>query len=108
MRYEDMVRRVCGEDWRTVNPQEREGGYGVACVLGFIRGAKPTVGEMAGHLGITPDEIIVAMTRLNRNGIFTPRFNARKDPELAKHLSQQDAQRAWSQIAAIAGGFLGV
>lgn len=109
MRYEEMVRRYCGENWKTINENEREGGMGVACVLGYIRGnVKPSIPDLAAHLGVPPDDIVSAYARLQRNGIFSPRFNARKDEELTGHPSDTNTQRAWAHIAAISGGFLGV
>lgn len=103
MKYEDFVRRVCGDDWRTVNDAERHGGYGVACVKAFMRGVRPSAADLATHLQVTPDEIATAYNRLNRNGIFSHRWAAKKDAEL-----QRDSEFAWAHIAALASGFLGL
>jgi hypothetical protein len=108
MRYEDMVRRVCGENWKTVAKEEREGGYGVACVEAYRRGVRPTVNDLASHLAVTPEEILSAHARLLRNGVFSQRWNARKDQVLQNGVADDDGQRAWAHVAAIAGGFIGV
>lgn len=103
MKYEDFVRRVCGDDWRTVNDAERHGGYGVACIKAFMRGVRPSAVDLAAHLQVTPDEIATAYNRLNRNGVFSHRWAAKRDT-----LLQTEDDHAWSHIAAIAGGFVGI
>jgi hypothetical protein len=108
MRYEDFVRKVCGDDWKAVSLEERQGGYGVACMAAFMRNAKPSVNEMANHLGIISDEIYMPFTRLARAGAFNQRWNAKRDKALLSHMGDDEAQRAWSHIAAIASGFIGV
>jgi hypothetical protein len=108
MRYEDIVRKVCGDDWRTVSHSEREGGYGVACVLAFMRGAKPNIGDLANHLGVAADEIVPAYQRLNRSGAFSNRWNVKRDRAMQGHMSDEETQKTWAHIAAVAGGFIGV
>ena len=107
MRYEEAVRRICGENWRTVNIDEKDGGYGVALAIAFIKGTKPTVGDMCNHLGITPEEMLPAFNRLHRMGVFS-RFNLRKDKTYQLSLSEDEAQRAFAHIAGLAGGLIGV
>lgn len=109
MRYEDMVRRVCGEDWKTVNPQEKAGGIGVACVLAFIRGnVKPSIQDFSNFLGVEDSEIVFPYTRLSRVGVFSQRFNAKKDPLLTNNFGSDESQRAWGHIAGISSGYIGV
>ena len=108
MRYEDTVRRVCGENWKTVNHQEKEGGIGVAIVQAYLRGTKPSVMDMAQNLGINPDEIVAPFSRLARNGVFSYAFNAKKDPILNASLGDDETHRAWGHIAGTASGFIGV
>ncbi len=108
MKYEDSVRRVCGDNWRSVGREERDGGYGVACMKAFLQGVRPSVSDLSSHLQVSIDEIVAAHTRLLRNGAFTPRFNAKRDEALLKNINEDDAQRAWGHIAALAGGFIGV
>jgi hypothetical protein len=109
MRYEETVRRFCGEDWKTVNKEEKEGGIGVAMVLGLIRAnVKPTIGDFSAHLGVPADDIVVPFNRLQRAGVFTTRFNVKKDDMLNGHPSDSETQWAWGQIAGISGGLTGV
>lgn len=108
MKYEDVVRKVCGDGWRAVSKEERDGGYGVACVVAFLRGVRPSVADLASHLQVSSDEILPAHTRLLRNGVFSSRFNAKRDQALLSNLAEEEAQRAWAHIAALAGGFIGV
>ena len=78
MKYEEIVKTICGEAWQ-VNQVERDGGYGVACLLAFMKGSKPTVDAIATHLGVSIDEIQLPYSRLIRAGVFSNEFNARED-----------------------------
>jgi hypothetical protein len=108
MKYEEVVRRICGDTWKTESKEERDGGYGVACVLAFMRGVRPSLADLSSHLQVTTEEIAPAHLRLTRNGVFTSRFNAKRDSSLQMNLSQDESQRAWAHIAALSGGFIGV
>lgn len=108
MKYEDHVRKICGESWRTVSDQERHGGYGVACMTAYLRGVKPALPDVAKHLGVTADEIGTPFVRLLRNGAFhRDRWNSKNDNSLMGNEGEDEAQRAWSFVAAVASGFLG-
>ncbi len=108
MKYEDIVQLVCGDDWYRINHDERDGGVGVACVVAFIRGVRPNVQDLSSHLQLAPDDIIAPFNRLQRNGVFSAAFNAKRDEALNdRNLEDDEALRAWSHIAAVAGGFLG-
>lgn len=109
MKYEDHVRKVCGESWRTVEEQEKQGGYAVACMIAFLRGVKPTLTEMAKHLGVSSDEISQPFVRLLRNGAFyREKWNAKNDSSLIGNEGEDEAQRSWAFVAAVGSGFLGV
>ena len=109
MRYEDTVRKVCGDNWKTVAPQERDGGYGVAIVIAFLRGCRPSISDLSTHLEVGSDEIITAYTRLAKNGVFQKTWGARKDKALLGQAeSRGEHDLAWSHIAALAGGFIGL
>lgn len=108
MKYEEVVRRICGDDWRTVSPQERDGGYGVACVQAFLKGVRPVPADLAAHLSVKPDDLIVGYTRLNKNGVFSyDNYNAKHDKGLQAPMGSDDWNRTWGHIAAMAGGFMG-
>ena len=109
MKYEDQVRKICGETWRTVNEDECIGGYGVACVIAYMRGVKPSLPDVAKHLGVTPDEINVPFVRLLRNGVFhRDKWNTKEDKSLLGDSGEEEAHRAWAFVAAVSSGFLGV
>ena len=109
MKYEEYVRRICGESWKTVSESERQGGFGVACVMAYMRGVKPSLPELSKHLGVTPDEINVPFVRLLRNGVFNrDRWNTKSDPDLLGNTGDDNAERCWAFVAAVGGGFLGV
>lgn len=106
MRYEDTVRKVCGDDWKTINPQEKEGGMGVAIVQGYLRGTRPALNDMATHLGVPTDEIYAPFTRLAKAGVFSKEWGAKKDTWLNNKDSDYH-NFAWSHIAGLASGFVG-
>ena len=114
MRYEDTVRKICGDDWKTVAAQEKEGGFGVAIVTAYLRGCRPAVNDLVAHLSgkpgeVTPDDIIAPYTRLMRAGVFSKDWGARKDKALLNQTGiKEDFDRAMSHVAGIAGGFIGV
>ena len=108
MKYEDEVRRVCGDDWRVASVQEKDGGYGVACLQAFIKGVRPVPADLAAHLSVRPDDIIAGYTRLNKNGVFSyDGFDAKHDKALLSKVGSEEWNRSWAHIAAMAGGFMG-
>ena len=77
MKYEEIVADVCGKNWRLVNKEEYQGGLGVAVVLSYLKGTKPTVDEISKHLGVLPDDLWEPFQRLLYGGVFLKEFNAR-------------------------------
>lgn len=109
MKYEDQVRKICGESWKTTSPQEQLGGYAVACMIAYMRGVKPALQDVAKHLGVTADEINIPFVRLLRNGAFhRDGWDAKNDSSLLGDVSEEDAHRIWAFVAAVGSGFLGV
>ena len=122
MKYNEVVCNICGDNWESGPYEEREGGYGVACMLAYLNGAKPTIEDISDHLGVKEKVIRVPFYRLLESGLFSKSFNARNDPtligdgrtETSKHLEKDDytftvsdsIQAAWCQIAAVAGGLV--
>jgi len=108
MKYEDQVRRICGEDWRVVSDQERQGGYAVAILIAYLKGTRPTLQDIANHLGVTADEINVSFIRLLRSGAFhRDEWNSKNNPDLLGNSSESEAHRMWAFVAAVGGGYLG-
>jgi hypothetical protein len=108
MRYEDAVRKICGDDWKTVSYGEREGGVGVAVMIAFIRGTRPTLNDMAVHLGVPVDELHAPFTRLAKSGAFSKEWGAKKDDLLLGNTQdRKEHDKAWCHIAGIAGGLIG-
>lgn len=117
MKYLDVVEHVCGKTWKETE-EEEQGGYGVACMIAFLKGVEPNLQNMADHLNVEKYKLKKAFVRLTGNGLFSDKCNAKKDRELlgkgfsdsSLHMSiwtEDDAYRAaWCHIAAIAGGFI--
>tara|TARA_Y100000310_G_C20031399_1_gene511969 strand:- start:24 stop:392 length:369 start_codon:yes stop_codon:yes gene_type:complete len=117
MRYGDIVEQVCGSSWRNTEA-EKDGGYGVACMVAFLRGTNPSLRDLAAHLEVEPRRIKKAFIKMSSTGLFTDKFGARDNKELlgrgvsnsVQHMNcwtSDDAYRAaWCQVAAIASGFI--
>ena len=111
MKFEEDVCQVCSlEDWENVPQDEREGALGVALVRAFLENVRPSFEELSKALELTPKEIEdaeVSYRRLQASGVFSMRFNARRDRCLQGWSSRADGRTAWCHIAAIAAGWIG-
>ena len=107
MRYEKLVQKYCGPNWRDLEGPEKMGGFGVACMLAFIDGkVDANVDAIAGHLEVTPSEIQVPFVNLLRSGLFYNEFNARNDVALNGNDTRTNVLCAWGHVAGIAGGLI--
>jgi|10_taG_2_1085330.scaffolds.fasta_scaffold70889_2 hypothetical protein len=117
MKYGDMVEQVCGIGWRSTET-EKDGGYGVACMVAFLRGENPSLRDLANHLEVEPRRIKKAFIKMSSTGLFTDKFNAKNNNELLGRgfsdsvqymncwTSDDGYRAAWCQIAAIASGLI--
>ena len=106
MKYGEIVSSVCGENWRTVNQEECEGGYGVACLLAFMKGADANAESLARHLGVAVEDIQASYSRLLRSGLFSEDFDAKHDKWLLGKCSNRQSECAWGHVAGIAAGLI--
>jgi len=118
MQYESIISDICGRNWRSASEFDYQGGLGVAIVLSYLKGVKPTIDDMSKHLDIVTDDLYGPFQRLLYGGIFLKEFNARSDPELlgrgisesvakAECIEDKDLIRnAWCQVAGIASGII--
>ena len=118
MLYEEIVADVCGKNWRSVNKEEFQGGLGIAIVLSYLKGIKPTVDDISKHLNVSSDDLWEPFQRLLYGGVFLKEFNARMDPELLgsgisssaltiESMTQEAMTRsAWCHVSAIASGLI--
>ena len=118
MKYEEIVSDVCGRNWRSVNKEEFQGGLGVAILLSYLKGIKPTIDDISKHLGVSSDDLWEPFQRLLYGGVFLKEFNARMDPELlangisptaltVENMTASDMTRnAWCHVAGIASGLI--
>lgn len=110
--YEDIVRYVCGDNWISTDSDERDGGYGVALTLAYIRGVTPRLGDMASEIGTPAFVLEFAFRRLQVNGIFCSRSPVSSDPDLfAANAATEEGQyrclMAWCNIAGLSSGWTG-
>ena len=118
MKYEEIVVDVCGKNWRSVNREEFQGGLGVAIVLSYLKGIRPTIDDISKHLSVPSDDLWEPFQRLLYGGVFLKEFNARMDPELLGNgisstasavecITPKDMIRnAWCHVAGIASGLI--
>lgn len=102
---DNRVRYVCGEKWFDGPQEEREGGYAVAIMSAYLDGCRPTIEDIADYLGLDEQEVSeieVPYRRMLVSGLFSPKFNARRDKAL-----QSKDDTAWCYIAGIGSGFVG-
>ena len=118
-KYEKIVCEIChikelkdGISW-----VEMEQALGVAMVLSYIKGIKPTPPSFAAHLDVPTSFLEDAYSRLRDNGVFDEQYNAREDKVLkggnqnliksqfisSRHLTEI----SWCHLAAIACGMIG-
>lgn len=104
MKYEETVRKICGENWRDASTTDREGGYGVAIVYAFLKGTRPTINDMSNSLDVDISDIEIPYSRLARAGVFSKKWNAKSDPYL--NIKNIDSW-GFSHIAGLASGNIG-
>lgn len=98
---ENLVRQICGAQWRNLPEQERDAAWGVAIVKSVLDGVDPDLHELSSHLGVEKDLLIPAFRRLSLNGVFlTDRI--RRDTPL-----RRGDQLAWCYYAGYACGAVG-
>ena len=107
MKYENIVEHFCTRNWKD-SEIERRGGIGVACVLSFIDGIEPKPDALAKWLGLPVEEVKEPFISLAINGVFGERYNAKSDTALLGKASEFESQLAWTTIAGMASGLVGI
>lgn len=111
--YENIVKHVCGDDWCSDNrsADEKDGGFGVAMILAFIRGTSSRLNDLAREINVPPYALDMAYKRLQINGLLSNRSWVLTDPLLCDYNSNHNPMsrlRAWSHIAGLSSGFCGL
>ena len=128
-KYEPLLEVICahrvGEleepseiKWfKQLSDREWQGCLAVACVISVIEGVSSNAPALSKHLGISKydTDFNIAFDRLKVNGIFSNKYNLKKDPTLTNRARKTEWQKAeerernaWCHIAAIGGGYLGL
>lgn len=110
--YDDVARYVCGDNWMNTDPDERDGGYGVAMTLAYMNGIPAKLGDMSAEVGVPPFVLETAFKRLQVNGIFCHRSPLLDDSFLRNEHDKSETSKikthvAWCNIAGLASGFIG-
>ena len=118
MRYEKFITAIYGDTWKETT-ESKDGGYSIAMVIAFIKGALPNLKELSAVLNVQDKELAPAFNRLITSGIFSPKFNAKADPELlgkgfsikpdcrvSEWKEEHAYASAWANIAAIGSGLI--
>lgn len=100
--YEDLVREICGDNWRTSSRSNCNAAWGVSIVKSVIDGVVPKIADLADHLGVDKKTIKEAFTLLSLNGVFL-RGRLENDME---NLKRND-KIAWGYYAGMASGATG-
>lgn len=110
--YEDIVRYVCGDDWNAGfrSADDKDGAFGVAIVLAFIRGTKGKLHDLSKEIDVPPYILETAYRRLQINGIMSARSWVLSDPLLfdGEEHDPMSVLRAWCDIAGRASGYTGL
>jgi hypothetical protein len=69
--YENLVREVCGNSWRSLPDDERQAAWGVAIVKSVLDGVKADLQDISTHLGVEKTHLQDAFHKLNMNGAFS-------------------------------------
>ena len=100
----------CSETWETGSQEERDMGFGVACMQAYLIGIKPMLGEFQSYLEVDAKDIQPAFQRMLQCGLFSKAFNARGDAALNikpnKKKSITDIRCAWGHVAGLAMGII--
>ena len=110
MKFEESVSAVCGENWRKLPDDERDGGFGVALMEAFLESTRPTLDDLAKFLEMDDEEKRLAevpFRRLHAAGLFSMKFNARRDRALNGWTSKHEGRAAWCYVAGAASGWVG-
>ena len=105
------------ENYERLTEAEWEGCLGVACAIAVIEGAAPTLFVLSKHLDISQQDknLQKVFDRLKVNGVFSNKYNLKKDPLLTGNgqkkglrTASERERNAWCIIAGIASGFSGL
>lgn len=116
-RVESTTLPLKKNNYDQLSESEWEGCLGIACVISTIEGVTPNMFSLSKHLDIPHYDIHLqrAFERLRINGVLSKRFRVAKDPALTgtdvDSSWQTGAERernAWSIIAGIASGYVGM
>ena len=109
-KFEKTIKSLCSIDLKRtdLDSVDRTGAIGVACVLSYLNGVKPSVEDLARSLGMTVEEIHQPYQRLLSNGFFSTK-DAKQDEALWSETISWDTQRtAWCYVAGISAGLTGL
>lgn len=128
-KYEPLLKVICArivgeideppknEWYHDLCEREWQGCLAIACAISVIEGVPSNIPALSKHLGIFKYDrhFNHAFDRLKVNGIFSNKYNIRRDPALTNKakstewLKAEEIERnAWCNIAAIGGGYLGL
>lgn len=109
--YEQIVKLVCGEDWNSHQHtlDDRDGAYGVAIALAFLRISSSKLPDLAKEIGVPLYLLDMPYKRLQLNGLFSFDSWLLTDPLLVNGdpVEPMRSIRAWCHVAGLASGYCG-
>ena len=118
-KYEQVIAHLCNfPHLGAVNDEtDIQGCLGIAMVMAFVDGVHPSLSEFSAHLKIPIIKLKEPFERLRINGIFRPKYNARKDKDLKgdntnfnnDYINREHwTEICWGIIAGVSQGYVGV
>ena len=107
MPYEELVRKICGGQWRNLPPKEQNAGWGIAIVNSILDGVKPDLYNMSSHLGVERHQILFAYKNLSMNGVFLGGKVEKERKVLEAKDMPSDTMLAWGYYGGLASAATG-
>lgn len=101
-RYEHLIKKICGAQWKSLPDNERDAAWGIAIVKSVLDGIEPNLQDISNYLGVDRDTLLRPFKNLNMNGVFL-HDRIQKD---SKALKSEDSL-AWCYYGGYASGAIG-
>ena len=100
-KYDQLIRKIYGSDWRHMDPSEVDGAFGIAICKAIMEGVSSDIQSLSDHFDVSIDWLSASYERLAKNG-YMKENRLRND----KGLQNEDVF-AWSWMAGVSSGYTG-
>jgi hypothetical protein len=84
LKFENNIRSVFGNQWKSLPDHERDGAFGIAIVKAIGEGVEPNIDHLSSYLGVDRTYLFEPFHNLFMNGIFA-RNRIKNDSGLKKN-----------------------